>query len=362
MRRVEVHPLWVTRAGRFALDPLVAFAAFAACVAFVGGCSGSAKHDGVGLGGDASAGDDGASNTDAATRFALDAASDAPAIDAAPVCGSDSLDWRGCPCDTVGATRPCFTGDKSNRSVGACKDGSQTCAASGEFKTWGACTGSVLPSKEVCTDSLDHDCNGLVGCKDPSCATDPACNTACTEGAIRDCYTGPAGTLGVGVCKAGKQKCEGGAWTTACVGEVLPGPQNCSDAIDHACNHLPGCLNLFACITDPNCTNKCKMPLDPGCVCQTGDGDTATCPKGMHSTGDPFTGGTECCPCTASDCGQPNCCGEDVCAGNASCGTFTCAPLPASCGGKVSADCDDFPEDCDEPCCECYGDCSSTTP
>jgi hypothetical protein len=67
-----------------------------------------------------------------------------------------------------------------------------------------------------------------------------------------------------------------------------------------------------------------------------------------------------CCPCTAKDCSEStaNCCGEAVCAGNAGCGGLTCRPLPASCNGKVNADCDDFPEDCDEPCCECYGNCS----
>jgi hypothetical protein len=27
--------------------------------------------------------------------------------------------------------------------------------------------------------------------------------------------------------------------------------------------------------------------------------------------------------------------------------------LPASCNGMVDTDCDDFPEDCDEPCCYC---------
>ena len=47
------------------------------------------------------------------------------------------------------------------------------------------------------------------------------------------------------------------------------------------------------------------------------------------------------------------CCAESVCAGNSQCAGLTCKPLPASCNGKVNADCDDFPEDCDEPCCKC---------
>ena len=46
-------------------------------------------------------------------------------------------------------------------------------------------------------------------------------------------------------------------------------------------------------------------------------------------------------------------CGEAVCAGSSSCAGLTCKPLPASCNGQVNFDCDDFPEDCDEPCCPC---------
>ncbi|MGZ3423190.1 MAG: hypothetical protein ACXWUG_24655 [Polyangiales bacterium] len=280
--------------------------------------------------------------------------------DGGPSCADGSLDMKGCVCPTAGATRDCFSGDVSNRSVGLCKDGKQTCIAAGEFNTWGACMGDVLPAKEVCTDMLDHDCNHLLGCKDPSCATAPSCTTVpCKDGDTRDCYTGPAGTLGVGTCKPGKQTCSGGKWSGTCTGEVLPTAEHCDDPLDHNCNHWPGCLDIFFCATNPACQEPCKKPLDPGCVCAEGSGDTATCPKGYHAvSGGPVMPNLECCPCAVKDCGDPNCCGEALCKGDPKCGMWTCHDLPASCGGKVSADCDDFPEDCDEPCCECYGDCS----
>ena len=329
------------------------------------GCSAGASHD-TGEPSDASLRDGAAADSGAdggGIRF--DVAGDAPPFDAAhgdggARCVEGGLDVAGCVCATSGASRPCFPGDASNRNVGTCKDGTQTCTSAGESKTWGACTGAVVPQKEVCTDALDHDCNGLAGCKDPSCATDPACNTACKDGDVRDCYDGPAGTVGVGTCKAGTQKCVGGAWAAACDGEVLPTAEVCSDAKDHNCNHLAGCLDLFVCILDPACQEPCKKPLDPGCVCAEGSGDSALCPKGTHAvSGGPVAPNLECCPCTPSDCGIPNCCGETMCKGDPKCGSVTCGTLPASCGGKVSADCDDFPEDCDEPCCECYGSCAT---
>jgi hypothetical protein len=202
---------------------------------------------------------------------------------------------------------------------------------------------------------VDSNCNGKVGCADPSCASDPSCQTGCTSGQTRSCYDGPMGTENVGVCKDGTQTCVGGQWPTACAGEVTPQPENCCDALDHNCNSLPGCFDIFSCITASCCQSSCDATkTDPGCVCMTGEGDTATCPKGdhyVHTGGVPGT--DECCPCTVSDCGTPNCCGEDICAGNSWCQNVTCTPLPASCNGQVSADCDDFPEDCDEPCCEC---------
>ncbi len=306
---------------------------------------------------------DGTRDAQGDTSLVVDAGSDLGAVDAfgdvimldgsAPSCGSTSQDQAGCPCATAGATRACFNGPPSARHVGACKDGTQTCIGDGEFSAWSACSGATLPAAESCTTSADLNCNGLVGCKDPECASAAACNTACANGATRSCYTGPAGTAGVGACKAGTQTCSSGKWGT-CTGEVLPTTENCSDALDHNCNGLPGCLDLFSCVLSPACQEKCKSPLDNGCVCPQGSGDTATCPDGFFGV----YGGTlppvvECCPCTASDCGNAGCCAESVCAGSSQCAGLTCKPLPASCNGQVNADCDDFTEDCDEPCCKC---------
>ncbi|HZS36871.1 MAG TPA: hypothetical protein VFF06_08595 [Polyangia bacterium] len=267
----------------------------------------------------------------------------------------DGPDLTGCSC-SAGATRSCYpsSADPATRNVGACKDGSQMCAPTGEFPSWGTCGGAITPVTENCTDGIDNNCDGKIDCADATCATDPACKTGCTDGQTRPCYDGPSGTENVGTCKDGTQTCAGGMWPTNCPGETLPTTENCTDALDHNCNHLPGCLDLFACITSPACMQGCTNPLDNGCVCPQGSGDTATCPEGMLGVNKGgFPGSLECCPCTTNDCGNAACCGETVCAGNPQCSQYTCKPLPASCNGQVNADCDDFPEDCDEPCCKC---------
>lgn len=269
-------------------------------------------------------------------------------------CDPLSDDLEGCPCPSAGTTRGCYTGPSGTRNVGLCKDGSQSCAGQ-ETPTWGPCTGSVTPAPEVCDGNVDRNCNGKTGCNDPTCTTTPLCDTGCTDGQTRACYTGPSGTENVGTCKDGTQTCSNSTWGP-CTGQVVPQPENCCDPLDHNCNGLPGCYDLFSCATASCCQSSCDAGggLDPGCVCMAGNGDTATCPQGdhyVHKGGLPGT--DECCPCTTKDCGDYNCCGESICAGNSACSGESCRPLPPSCNGQVSADCDDFPEDCDEPCCEC---------
>jgi hypothetical protein len=78
-----------------------------------------------------------------------------------------------------GVTRSCYTGPAGTSGVGACSPGTETCVVGGSG-TWGACTGQVLPTAEIC-NNIDDNCNGT---RD--------------EGVTRSCYTGAAGTSGVG--------------------------------------------------------------------------------------------------------------------------------------------------------------------
>ena len=69
---------------------------------------------------------------------------------------------------------------------------------------------------------------------DPATGTNCPCDPATYK--TSDCYTGPKGTNGKGICKTGKRSCANGL-VTACVGEVLPKDEICNLA-DDDCNGL----------------------------------------------------------------------------------------------------------------------------
>jgi hypothetical protein len=120
----------------------------------------------------------------------------------------------------------CYTGPGTTLNVGTCKSGIRTCNADGtEF---GDCIGEVVPDFEVCGDELDNSCNGQV---DEGCQTQ-----ACTPYTTSGCYTGNPTYLGIGICRAGTQTCNGdGSAFGACIGQVLPTAEVC-DGIDNNCD------------------------------------------------------------------------------------------------------------------------------
>jgi hypothetical protein len=168
---------------------------------------------------------------------------------------------------TEGQTQSCYTGPPGTDGVGICAKGTQDCVA-GSF---GPCNGEVLPAEsELCNDQ-DDDCNGLKdeglgqttcgqgtctatveNCKDGKPVTcvpgtpnaveacdgqDDNCNgqvdetCSCVNGKTQSCYTGAAGTAGVGLCKTGTQTCAGGKWGS-CSGEVVPTAELCNGQDD----------------------------------------------------------------------------------------------------------------------------------
>lgn len=146
--------------------------------------------------------------------------------------------------------RACYGGPSQTRGVGACTGGEQTCTAG----AWGTCVGEVLPSGETC-DNVDNDCDGDVD-----------------EALVQTCYSGPAGTAGVGSCREGSQSCAAGAWS-ACAGEVLPSAELC-DGQDNDCSGAADEALVRACYAGPSGT------VGVG-VCSAG---AETCVAGQWST------------------------------------------------------------------------------
>jgi hypothetical protein len=181
----------------------------------------------------------------------------------------DGVVDEGCEC-MRGATRPCYEGPPGTEGNGICRGGRQTCeVGEGGFGTrWGACTGAVLPEDERC-NTVDDDCDGAV---DEGCP--------CTPGTSRSCYTGPPGTEGVGLCRAGTQYCieEGGraAWG-ACVGATLPATDvcngiddDCDGRADEDCLCPPGAMR--ACWTGPAEARGVGLCRDGTQTCELGPG------------------------------------------------------------------------------------------
>ncbi|HEU0036744.1 MAG TPA: choice-of-anchor L domain-containing protein [Kofleriaceae bacterium] len=63
-------------------------------------------------------------------------------------------------------------------------------------------------------------------------------NAPCEPGTVEECYSGQAGTEGVGPCHAGTRTCTDQKLWTQCEGEVVPVAESCADAVDNNCNGM----------------------------------------------------------------------------------------------------------------------------
>jgi hypothetical protein len=198
-------------------------------------------------------------------------------------CGNgidDDQDGRiddGCPCGR-GETQPCFAGARAARAVGACTDGTQTCAASGEWGDWGdaACVGGRAPGEEAC-DGSDHDCDGAI---DEGCP--------CTAGERQECGV----EFLLGECRPGAQSCRADGTWSGCEGAIGPRAEVCGDDRDDDCDGAAD--ELCGCAPEPEI---CGDGIDNDC-----DGVTDESPCGRSAPGDAGMCAPETCDGTDEDC------------------------------------------------------------
>ncbi len=162
---------------------------------------------------------------------------------------------------------------------------------------------NCTPSAELC-DSIDNDCDIFID--------EDALGNPLNE----SCYTGPEGTLGVGICISGIRTCSGGSWGD-CEGEITPRIELCGNG------------------TGNGYDDDCDGETDEDCECLSGQ--TADCGIGS------CTGRRECangrwsnCDSQGRDCGiccicnndgretydeaQDNDCSATVCSTDSGCG------------------------------------------
>jgi hypothetical protein len=138
--------------------------------------------------------------------------------------------------------------------------------------------------------------------------------STCMPGSSERCYSGPAGTGGVGICRGGQRICAAdGSGHGPCMGEVLPSPETCETPADEDCD---GEANEegSGCVCIPNQASPCY------------DGPSGTlgvgaCVPGTHS-------------CNAEGTGFGFCLGQVTPAAE-SCAT----PADDDCDGEIDEGC-----------------------
>jgi len=154
----------------------------------------------------------------------------------------------------------CADSDCAGAANGECDTGIPGVCATGQtqcLEGTAQCVQTVLPSTEICDDTLDNDCDGLADAEDPDCAP-PVGETGCFDGidddgdgaidcADSDCAGATDGECDTGipgVCATGQTQCVEGS--AQCVQTVLPSTEICDDTLDNNCDGL-------ADADDPDC-------------------------------------------------------------------------------------------------------------
>ncbi len=136
-----------------------------------------------------------------------------------------------------------ISGGETGDGDGDCTVGAEDCPCT----AGGGCDPGLTCEQNTCMPG-DGDGDGDGDCKtDVDCVDDPAgpvcdpetgdCMDSCEPNEVKNCYSGPEGTVGNGPCTAGTTTCRSdGMGFGPCMGEVLPQQEDCSNGVDDDCN------------------------------------------------------------------------------------------------------------------------------
>jgi len=241
---------------------------------------------------------------------------------------------EGCPCSPEGSTKPCYSGPPETRRVGNCKDGIQKCEGDLEFFTWGDCSGDTTPQNEICSNNLDDDCDYLMDCSDPDCASDRSCIRCtpeiCNDGIDNDCDY---------LIDCSDSDCFNSPF--CCV----PTAEICNDGRDNDCDYFIDC-------SDPDCFNSpfCCIPTAEIC----NDGRDNDCDYYIDCSDSDCSNSPYCCTPTAEICndGRDNDCDYLIDCSDFDCSNspYCCVPTAEICNDGRDNDCD-YLIDCSDSDC-----------
>jgi hypothetical protein len=173
--------------------------------------------------------------------------------------GGDSQNCGGC-----GIACPAVTNSSAACLMGGCVSMCATGFVDADRNPANGCECKLSNGGVEICDGLDNDCNGAVD-----------------EGVGALTYTGPAGTMGIGVCASGLQVCMGGRLTDVRPPQV-PSTEFC-DGLDNDCNGKVD--DGFDLMNDSKNCGGCGIVCAPGMACLQGK-----CPGGTVGGGDGGTG------------------------------------------------------------------------